>query len=116
MDYSMYKVIKEEIAAVPHGLKEINGYGTTITLSPKSDKLYTDISRFAILLGFSNGPAGPALSSLKLHSNPAYSNVNGEMVSGIKYTSGKIIITLSATYRVSGLIFNDNITDTVTIS
>lgn len=116
MDYPMYKVIKKEFEDVPHGVKEINGYGTTITFSPKSGKSYADISRFAILLGYSSGPAGPVLSSLKIHSEPAYSNVNGEMVSSINYTSGNIIITLSGTYRVSGLLFNDNITDTVTIS
>lgn len=116
MDYSMYKVIKEEIADVPHGLKEINGYGTTITLSPKSGKSYEYISRPAILVGILSGPAGPVLSTLKIHSAPTYSNVNGTMVSSINYTSGKIIITLSDQYRVSGLIFNDDITDTVTIS
>ena len=116
MDYPMYKVIKEEIKDIPRGLKEINGLGTTITLSPKSGKTYNDIDRLAILLGFSAGSAAPVLSSLRIHAYPKYSNVNGEMVRSIDYTSGNIIITLSATYRVSGLIFNDDITDTVTIS
>lgn len=116
MDYPMYKVIKEEIADVPHGLKEINGLGTTITLSPKSGKSYTYISRLAILVGVSISSGELVLSSLKIHSDPCYSNINGAMVSGINYTSGKIIITLSDQYRVSGLIFNDDITDTVTIS
>ena len=116
MDYPMYKVIKEEIAEIPHGLKEINGQGTTITLSPKSGMSYAKLSRLAILVGVSSGSEGPVLSSLKIHSSPAYNNINGAMVSSINYTSGNIIITLSATYRVSGLIFNDDVTDTVTIS
>ena len=116
MDYPMYKVIKEEIEEFSHGLKVINGYGTTITLSPKSGKSYAEISRLAILMGASSGSGEPVLSSLKIHSSAHYSNVNGAMVSSINYTSGQIIITLSDTYRVSGLIFNDDITDTVTFS
>lgn len=115
MDYPMYKVIKKEIEESSLGLKVINGRGTTITLSPKSGKSYDDISRLAILVGYAS-PADPVLSSLKIHSSPVYSNVNGAMVSSINYTEGNIIITLSGTYRVSGLIFNDDVTDTVTIS
>ena len=116
MDYPMYKVIKEEIEELTHEVKAINGYGKTITLIPKSGRSYEEQSHLAILVGVTSGPAGPVLSSLKIHSYPAYTNVTGEMVSNINYTSGQITITLSDTYRVSGLIFLDDITDTVTFS
>lgn len=114
MDYPMYKIIHDEIKSLPQGLKEINGRGTTITLTPKSGKSYGDKTRLAMLVGFSSGTTAP-VASFRIHSTPAYSNVIGSMVSGVSYSAGKIIITLSGTYTVSGLVFNDDVTDTVTI-
>lgn len=116
MDYPMLKVISEMIDSLPQGLKEINGIGTTIVLTKKSHKDYGDMSRYAILISASGGQV--MMSALRIHTTPYYTNISGNLVSGVSYNSSDrtITITLSAQFRVSGLLFNDDVTDTVTFS
>lgn len=116
MDYPMLKVINEMIDTLPKGLKEINGSGTTIVLTKKSNKDYGNMARYAILISASGGQV--MMSALRIHTTPYYTNISGNLVSGVSYNSSDktITITLSAQFRVSGLLFNDDVTSAINFS
>lgn len=114
MDYPMFKVIDDKIKNLPQNIKEINGTGNRILLTPKSGKTYGDMNRYAILMSYQS--PNVLLSVIRIHSYPTYANINGSLVSGITYNNDAITISLSVNSAVSGLILNDTVTSSVEVS
>lgn len=117
MDYPMFNVINDKIKNIPH-LKEVNGVGNQIVLTPLTGKTYGDMSRFMILTAYQSSQLPNVLFSVvRIHSAPTYANINGSLVSGCTYNSdGTITISLSISNRVAGLILNDTVTSSIGVN